>query len=162
MSATPTRRRRSYDERIADLEAQLAKMKAQAERKKVKKDPSLKHVSSALRSVEKALSLTEDVATKTALVEAGQTLSACLALHGVTAKGRKGTLRPVPRRGAAVEAEQVLDFLERHPGARSEEMAGELGTDTAGLRPVLSRLREEGRIRTEGKARATRYSLVDG
>lgn len=161
MPATMKRTRRSTDDLIADLEAELAAVKAKAERKKVKKDPSLRHIASALRSVEAALSQTEDSVTRGALGEARTTLAACLALNGGAPGKGVATLSPRSRRAAGtVDAGQVLDYLGRRPGARSEEMANELGTDTAALRPILHRLRDEGRIRVEGKARATRYSLT--
>jgi hypothetical protein len=163
MPATMKRNRRSTDDLIADLEAELAAVKAQAERKKVKKDPSLRHISSALRSIEAALEQTEDSVTRGALGEARATLSACLSLNGAAPAKGHATLSPRPRsrRVASVDPAQVLEYLAKHAGARSEEMAAELGTDTAALRPILHRLRDEGRIRVEGKARATRYSLAE-
>ena len=161
MPATMKRTRRSTEDLIADLEAELAAVKAKAERKKVKKDPSLRYIANALRSIEAALAQTEDSVTRGALGEARTTLAACLALNGGAAvKGTASLSTRARRAGGAVDPGQVLDYLSRRPGSRSEEMASELGTDTATLRPILHRLRDEGRIRVDGKARATRYSLT--
>ena len=54
--------------------------------------------------------------------------------------------------------QRVLEFLALHPGSRSEDIGAILGTDAASLRPVLHRLRDEGKVKVEGKARATRYT----
>lgn len=42
--------------------------------------------------------------------------------------------------------------------ARSEEICGELGTEAVALRPVLHRLRDEGKVKVAGRARATAYT----
>ena len=55
------------------------------------------------------------------------------------------------------DAERVLQYIREHPGSRSEDIYGHLGTDAASLRPVLHRLRDEGKVKVEGKARAMRY-----
>lgn len=154
----PKRTVRTPEEMIADLEAKIASVKRRAERQKVKKDPSLRHINAAVKSIDKALAASADSATRTALDEARATLAAVLAMGGVSAKGARGTL--VPRaRGASVrvDADRVHAWLLEHPGARAEDMSAALGTDSSGLRPALQELRADGRARTEGKARATRY-----
>ena len=95
--------------------------------------------------------------TREALNDARATVTACLALGG--GGNGKGTLVPRQRREKPA-SEAVLEYITRHPGSRSEEIAAELGTDAPGLRAVLHGLRDEGRIRAEGKARATRYTAV--
>lgn len=163
------RQRRTPDQVIADLEAKIAQIKARAERQKVKKDPSLRHMSAALRSIEKALAETDDTANRQALDEARSTIAACLALNGVGVKpgGRGGPRRGARRAagrggdGPAVDPETVADYLSRHPGSRSEEIADGLRTDTGSVRPALQKLKSGGRARTEGQARATRYFLAD-
>ena len=149
------RTRRSADDRIAALQAQIAKIQTRAQEQRVKKDPALRHMSGALRSIDKALKESEDKATREGLNEARATLVACLALSGAPANG-KGTLIPKLRREKPDSA-AVLDYIKKHPGSRSEEIAVEVGADTAGLRAVLHQLRGDGRISVEGKARATRY-----
>ena len=79
--------------------------------------------------------------------------------------GRGARRIPVPLpvrkpRGPAPDPERVLAYLREHPGSRSEEIAAELWTDAASLRPVLHRLRDEGKVKVEGKARATRYTAM--
>ncbi len=154
-----TRTRRSPEQLVADLQAKIAKIQTRAQEQKVKKDPSLRHMSAALRSMDKALKESEDKATREALNEARATLVACLALSGASSNG-KAMLAPRQRR-AKPDPDAVLAFLRKHPGSRSEEIAEEVGADAAGLRAVLHQLRDDGRISVEGKARATRYALAD-
>ena len=160
MSASQHRNRRTPEELVADLQAKIAQIKARAEQAKVKRDPALRHMSGAVRSIDKALSGTRDGATRSALAEARATLAACLALHGATTGAGGGTLSPRSRRAGALDPERVLSYLEQHPGSRSEEIAGSLGADAATLRSALHRLRDEGKIKVEGKARATRYTAT--
>ncbi len=152
------RKRRTPEQQIADLKAEIERIKARAAQQKIKKDPALRHISGAVRSIDKALGETKDNATRTALTEARATLSACLTLNGAVPAGGGGTLVPKPRAVGRPDANLVLEYIRKHPGSRSEEISSELGTDTARLRPVLHRLRDEGRIKVKGKARATRYS----
>ena len=156
----PKRARRTAEQIIADLQAEIARVKARAAERKVKKDPALRHISGAVRAIDKAMGETKDKATRTALAEARATLSACLALNGAFPAGGRGTRIPKPRTVARPDADQVLDYIRKHPGSGSEEICGELGTDAARLRPVLHRLRDEGKVKVEGKARATRYSAA--
>ena len=81
-----------------------------------------------------------------------------LELNAAAPAGGRGTLIPRPRAVGRPEAGQVIAYLRKHPSSRSEEISRELGTDTASLRPVLHRLRDEGKVKLVGKARATRYS----
>ncbi len=156
----PKHARRTADERIADLKAEIERIKARAAQQKVKKDPALRHISAAVRAIDKAMGETKDKATRTALAEARATLSACLALNEAVPAVGGGVLIPKPRAVGRPDADQVLDYIRNHPGSRSEEICGELGTDAARLRPVLHRLRDEGKVKVEGKARATRYTAV--
>ena len=73
--------------------------------------------------------------------------------------GSNGTLASRARREKP-DADRVMDFITKHPGSRSEEIAAELGADTASLRAVLHQLRDDGKISVQGKARATRYALA--
>ena len=158
MSNTKLRRkRRTHEQLIADLQAEIARVKARAEKAKVKKDPALRHISGAVRAIDKATKETTDGATRTALTEARATLAACLALNGALPAGGGETLIPNPR-AVRPDADQVLAYIRKHPGSSSEEICSELGTDAARLRPVLHRLRDTGKAKVEGQARATRYS----
>ena len=153
----PKRARRTPDERIADLQAEIARVKARAAQQKVKKDPALRHISGAVRAIDKATATTRDTATREALTDARVTLTACLALNDALPAAGNGTPAPRPR-ASRPDPDKVFDYLRKHPGARSEDICAELGTDAASLRPVLHRLRDEGKVKVEGKARATRYS----
>jgi hypothetical protein len=159
MSAAKTRTRRTAEDRVAELQAKIAKIQARAEQAKTKKDPSLRHIAGAVRSIDKALQESKDKATREALAEAHATLSACLTLQGVSPSGGRGTVTPRSRR-ADLDPDQVLAYLRKHPGSRSEEIATELGTDAASLRSALHGLRDAGKVKVDGKARATRYTAV--
>ncbi len=151
---TQRRKRRTEEEQIADLKAEIERLKARAAEKKVKKDPALRHISGAIKAIDKAASLTEDKATSAALGEARVTLAACLGLNGAvvpsSTRGRK-------QAGPAPDPKRVLDYISRNPGTRSKDICEELNTDPGTLRPVLHQLRDDGQIESEGKARAMRY-----
>lgn len=155
-----TRTRRSEADRIADLEAQIERSKARSAAKKVKRDPSLRHISAAARSIDKALSTVADAATKAALVETRTALGACLSLNGVTARATRGVLVPRARPSANVGANAVLAYVTANPGARGEHIAAALGTDTKTILPVIHRPIDEGRIRAPRMARETTYVAV--
>lgn len=157
MESSHKRSRRSPEERIKELEGKIAQVKARAERSKVAKDPALRHVKVALKSLDRALNATQDGAMRAALGESRTTLAACLTLHGVESQGARGTIVPQPRNQVRVELATLLSFLQTHPGSRSEGIAAALRTDTKSLRPALQQLRAEGRARSEGQGRATRY-----
>lgn len=153
---TTKRNRRSPEEKIADLEAQLAQVRARAERRKAKADPTLRHVNAAVASIDKALGVSADTATRQALDEARVTLSAILSLNGATPKP---TRSPVVRRraGGQIQPEAVVGFVASRPGSRCEDIAAALGADTKAVGPVLKVLKTDGRLRAEGQARGTRY-----
>ena len=115
----------------------------------------------ALRSIEKAMSSTEDAALRKALDEARATLSACLSLSGVTARSSRGVLTPRARSIATdngrPDPDHLLKYVKSNPGSRSEELTAALGTDAASIRPVMHSLIAEGRVRTEGQRRGMRY-----
>jgi len=157
MASTNRRTRRTPEELIKDLEAKIAQVKVRAEQRKAKKDPTLKHVSAAVRSLDKALGEAQDTATKTVLNEARASLSAVLSLDGANGKGGRGVLVPRATAGPRIAADEVLDFITQHSGSRSEEIAAGLGTDTKGIRSALQKLKATRRVETKGKARAMRY-----
>ena len=160
--STKKRHRRTPQEMIADLEAQIARVKARAERQKAKKDPSLRYMSSALRSIEKALDFSEDVATRQGLDEARATLTAVLTLNGALAPAGGGRAAQRRRRGGRVQREAVVRFVTEHPGSRCEDIASALGADTKSVSPVLKALKDDGEVRAVGQARGTRYHPPSG
>jgi len=152
------RTRRTPEQMIKDLQAEIERVKARAARAKVKKDPALRHVTAAVRSIDKAAESTADGATRRALKDARATLVACLKLSGaVPETGRVASPRGA---GAAVEAKAVLAYLAEHPGSSGEAISRALGTDTKALRPVIKKLIADKRVKSKGKARGTRYSAV--
>jgi hypothetical protein len=161
MARHAKRARRSTEERIADLEATIASIKARAERKRARADPTIRHTSLAIKAIDKALAETKDSATKSALVEARATLSACIALTS-GASGTSGVLKPRPRRagGRFDDGETLLSYVRDHPGLRGEQIAAALGTDSTSMRPTMKRLIAEGKIQTRGERRAMTYSAV--
>jgi hypothetical protein len=162
MTKTTQRVRRSEDQLIQDLEARIASLKARAERTKITKDPALKHITAAIRSIDKARAETEDTATKTALDEARTTLGACLALNGGAVVPSNGSVvkRGTRGGGGSVDATALLTYVSSHPGQRGEQIASALGTDTKAMRPVMKRLIEERKVKTKGERRGMTYTAL--
>lgn len=153
------RTRRTPEQMIEDLQAEIERVKARAARAKVKKDPALKHIAAAVRSIDKAAGASEDKAIRTALGEARATLAACLELAGAAPSAGPSTEQP---RGPRVEPESVAAYLADNPGSSAADIAEALGTDTKTLRPVIKGLFVTKRMTSEGKARGTRYTMVEG
>ena len=156
-TATTKRSRRTPQEIIADLEAQVARIQARGERRKAKKDPALRHISAAVRSIDKALSVSEDVVTRQGLDEARATLGAVLSLNGAAPKAGRGGTTVRMRRGGKARADEVLQYVASHPGSRCEEVAAAVGAETRAVGAVLKTLKAEGKARSVGKARGMKY-----
>jgi hypothetical protein len=153
-----THSRRSEEDRIRALEAQIEALKQRKVRKLQRRDPALKHMHAAVRSIDKAMSENHDAAARQGLADARSTLTACLAL---TSTAPKGTLVPQPRRSVGgVSEDALLSHVRQNPGHRGEQIATALGTDTATVRPVMKRLIRAGRVKTAGQARAMSYSAA--
>lgn len=151
--------RRTPDQRIAELEAQIQALKAKAAAEKVKKDPALKFVSKALRLIDSASGATKDQAMRQALEEARTTLSACVQLKGVTLTPHGSAPRRAARSGA-VDANTLLTYIRNNPGSRGEQISAALGTDTKTLRPVMKELIADRKVRTAGERRGMSYSAM--
>ena len=145
-----TRTRRGEAQLIADLEAKIEHLKTRAATKAAKKDPTFRHVSKAMKSIDAAMASTSDQAIRSALHEARAPLSACMQL--------KGVLMPQGRRlGSAVDPDAVLAYVQKNPGQRGEHIAAGLGTDSNAIRPAMKRLIEAGSVRTKGERRGMQY-----
>lgn len=156
MPKTIERTRRSPEQRIADLQAKIEAIKQKAERAKTKRDPALRHMSAAIKAVEKAMAESDDNATRKALEEVRATLTATLALNGVV--GTKTSSAPRTRRTSSEDlSDRLLAYVKANPGQRGEEIAAALGTDTYSMRPSMKRLIEDGAVKTEGRNRGMRY-----
>jgi len=151
------RQRRTEEQMIKDLEARIASIKAKAERKKAKKDPALKHISAALRSLDKALGETEDSATRQALGEARTTLSACLSLGGVTVASSSRPRGRRMSRDAEAMSEELLNYVVKHPGERGEQIAAALHTDVGTMRTPMKKLIAANKVKTRGQRRGMTY-----
>ena len=77
MAKGQKRTRRTPEQLIAELEARIAQVKRRAETQKVKKDPALRHISMAVRSMDKAMAATQDAATKRRLGRRGRRWLRC-------------------------------------------------------------------------------------
>ncbi len=159
------RTRRSEEQRIAELEAKIMQIKALAEKKKVQRDPSLRHIKMALRSIDKAANASGDATARKTLEDIRVTLAGLMALGGggggeatITPRGRSSAGSMIG--GIAPSEHQLMEYIQRHPGQRGEEIARELNSETRLMRPVLHRLIEAKRIKTSGQARATAYHPV--
>jgi len=159
MPIPPKRTRRSPEQEIVDLEARIAVIRARSERRKVKKDPTLRHIAAALRSVDKALGMSRDHATRQVLDEVRATLGAALSLNGAAFPARRG-VKLGPPRGGLLQIEEVLSYIASHPGSRCQEIAAATGVDTRAVSPLLKSLKTEGKVRSEGQARGTRYFVT--
>jgi hypothetical protein len=161
MSNETKRVRRNEDQLIADLEAKIAQLQRRAAQKKVKRDPALKHISAAVRSIDKAMAETGDAATRTALDEARGTLSACLTLNGATPRMDGKVITSHSRRSVgAVSMDALLEHVRKNPGQRGEHIAEALGTDTKTMRPTMHKLIAEKKIKTRGERRGMTYAAV--
>jgi hypothetical protein len=151
------RQRRSEEQLIQDLEARIASIKAKAERKKARRDPALRHISGAMRSIDKALAETGDAATRSALDEARATLSACLSLNGVQVAPAVRTRGRRSSGGDEVMADVLLNHIREHPGQRGEQIAAVLRTDVGTMRPTMKKLIEADKVKTRGQRRGMTY-----
>ena len=126
------------------------------------KDPALRHVASATRAIDKALELSQDKVLRTALNEARLTLSSCLAASGVVVPNGNTSVKRVRRASADADglADQLLPYVQEHPGQRGEEIAAAFGMDSATVRGPMKRLIADGKVRTEGQRRGTTYHAV--
>ncbi len=153
------RSRRSPEQQIADLQAKIAELQERKERREALQDPARRHVAAALRTVDKALDVCSDPALKTTLREVREQLAGCVDPKGILVP--KAAPKARTRRASAahsdVDADAVLRYLKLNPGSRCEDVARGLDIDSGTLSPVLKTLKTEGKARTEGQARGTKY-----
>src|SRR3954469_15849380 len=108
---TAKRVRRTDEQLISDLQAEIERVKRRAVQRKATKSPAISQTTKALKHIDAALAESDDKATRQALDEARSTLVACLAMAGVLIPASTGT--GVARRGTHDKsqlAEALLAF----------------------------------------------------
>lgn len=156
---TQKRARKSYEDKIAELQEKIEAIKRREEEKKKKKSPVLRFVRGALTSLDKALADCDDNVMKKELGEARLRLSAVLALSGTPAASLTPVARGGRRSSGEVEnlGETLLAHVKKHPGQRGEQIASDLGTDTKTMRLPMKKLIEDGKVKTTGQRRGMCY-----
>jgi hypothetical protein len=155
-NVTAKRVRRTDEQLISDLEAEIQRLKQRAARQKVTRAPAIRHTTNAVKAIDTAMSTSDDAVLRRALDEARSTLVACLAMQGVlipagTGKVRRGT------HDKSQLAEAVLAHVREHAGQRGEQIAAALGTDTKTMRPAIHALIADNKITTQGQRRGMTY-----
>ena len=156
------RGRRTDEQMIADLEARITELKTRAAQRKAKRSPALSFTMKAVKSIDAAMSSTDDGAMRRALDDARTTLSACLALHGLSGGSSGGSERAGGggrRSSESVEqmGEALLAQIKKSPGQRGEQIAAELGTDTKTMRLPMQKLIGAKLVKTKGQKRGMTY-----
>jgi hypothetical protein len=82
--------RRSEDQLIADLQAEIERLRVKAASKALKKNPSIRHMNQAVRSIDQASTLSKDAAQRQALSEARTLLVSYLQLEGIKIPQKRG------------------------------------------------------------------------
>jgi hypothetical protein len=74
--------------------------------------------------------------------------------------GRRG--RPPGRRNgvSSDSLDQLVEFIRKNPGLRSEQIQGELQLAPGAVKAALAKLRAERRVKTAGQRRATTYTAA--
>jgi predicted ArsR family transcriptional regulator len=153
---TATRVRRTDEQLISDLEAEIQRLKHRATQRQVTRSPAIRYTTSALNAIDSASGATDDAALRRALEEARATLVACLAVQGVVVAAAAGKVRRGTHDKAQL-AEALLAHIRTHSGQRGEQIAAALGTDTKTMRPVMHALIAENKVKTRGERRGMQY-----
>ena len=151
-----TRVRRTDEQLISDLEAEIQRLKHRAAHRQVTKSPAIRHTTSALKAIDAASGSTDDNALRHALEEARATLVACLAVQGVLVPAGAGKVRRGTHDKSQL-ADALLAHIKQNSGQRGEQIAAALGTDTKTMRPVMHALIAENKVKTRGERRGMQY-----
>jgi hypothetical protein len=97
--------RRNPEQLVADLQVRIEAIKARAARNQAKRNPAVRHTVAAVRSIDKAMVVAQDMTLRQSLEEARGVLTAWLALSGIAMPvGPAASARRV--RGGASEPAQ--------------------------------------------------------
>jgi hypothetical protein len=153
---TAKRVRRTDEQMIASLEAEIQRLKHRAAQQKVTRAPAIKYTTSAVKAIDTALATSDDAVLRRALDEARSTLVACLAVAGVLLPAGNGKVVRGTHNKAQL-ADAVLAHVREHAGQRGEQIAAALGTDVNAMRPAMKSLIEQNKIKTSGQRRGMAY-----
>ena len=98
MSETKKRIRRTQEQMISDLEAEIERLRKRATMRKAKRSPAVKATAEAVRHIDAGIKAAESQAHKQALLEAREPLVAVLLLEGVAVPKPRGR-KPNERKG---------------------------------------------------------------
>ncbi|MEX1025678.1 MAG: hypothetical protein WD226_11450 [Planctomycetota bacterium] len=152
--STTQRRRRTPEEKIRDLQAEIARLESA---KLAKKSPARKQARASKRSLEKALALAQDENDRElerALTKAIDSLTATVEGGGGSGARRA---RRTPEEAEAL-ADQMVEFLRANPQSTIGAVADSVGETSKDLREPMLQLLEERRVKKTGQRRGTRYS----
>jgi hypothetical protein len=105
---------------------------------------------------EVAAAVRANIAAEVAKAVGGKTSTAQVAPQKGAAKGKPGRKPKAAHAGATVE--QVLAYIKKNPGKRTEEIRAGLGG--ADPRPALQKLRAAKQVKTRGNRRTTTYAIA--
>jgi hypothetical protein len=155
-SQTATRVRRTDEQLIADLEAEIQSLKNRAVQRRTTRSPAIKHATKAVKYIDAAMAESDDKPTRQALEEARTALVACLTVSGVVVPAGGGRMRRSAIDKAELET-ALLAHIKTHSGQRGEQIAAALSTDTKAMRPVMHKLIAEHKVKTRGERRGMQY-----
>lgn len=151
---TLTRRRRSEDERIEALEAEIARLKALKEQKQ---SQARREAKKLLKAIGKAQSLAEkegDGKLDSALSKALSSIEGALG-GAISSKG--GRVRRTSDQLESLKNE-IADFVRLNPDCTMGDMSSGLNESSKDLRGPVNELLSEGVLKKRGQRRGTRYS----
>jgi hypothetical protein len=155
-SQTATRVRRTDEQLIADLEAEIQRLKHRAVERKVTRSPAIRYATNAVKHIDAAMADTDDKPMRQALEEARTSLVACLVVAGVVIPAGGGSVRRSPADKSEL-ANALLAHIKAHSGQRGEQIAAALGTDTKTMRPAMHALIAQNKVKTRGERRGMQY-----
>jgi hypothetical protein len=155
-TVTAKRVRRTDEQMIASLEAEIQRLKHRAAQQKVTKAPAIKYTTNAVKAIDTALATSDDAVLRRALDEARTTLVACLAVQGALIPAGAGKVTRGTHNKSQL-AEALLAHVKSHSGQRGEQIAAALGTDVNAMRPAMKSLIAENKITTRGMRRGMQY-----